>query len=147
MKSATLFLSFALLLFLSVAQAADPVTAGPERVIRDFYRWYVQSLVDNTDLFTKGRVELKRYATERLIREIDQMRKGPDGLNGDYFVDAQDFDKDWGKNISTSTPVITGERATVEVELKGRELGARKLRVSLVETRGVWKVDKVLGQR
>ena len=90
---------------------------------------------------------MKRYASARLLREIDGMRKGPDGLNGDYFLDAQDFDKDWATNISVSTPVRKGKRATTVVELKGKEMGTRKLRVALVQEQNEWKVDKVEGVR
>jgi hypothetical protein len=105
----------------------------------------VGELVANRDPFTNGRAELKRYATARLIREIDHARKGPDGLDGDYFVDAQDFDKDWGKNIDISKVEMKGDRATALVELKGNEMGTRKLHVTLLQENGRWKVDKVVG--
>jgi len=87
--------------FASVAPAQDrgPVS-DPERTISDFYHWYVQALLAKKDPLTKNRSELKRFATDRLIRETDGMVKGPDGLGGDPFVDAQDFDKDWATNIS-----------------------------------------------
>src|SRR6187401_3386346 len=71
----------------------------PEECIRNFYRWYVTNLVANRDPM-KQRKEIRNYATGRLLKEIDKMAKGPDGLDGDYFVDAQDFDPLWAKNIS-----------------------------------------------
>lgn len=135
-----------LLLALTLARAEDQPTKPPERVIRDFYQWYVQALMQNRDPFAKGRAELKRYASARLIQEIDRMRKGPDGLDGDYFLDAQDFDQEWAKNISVTPPVITGNRATTEVTLAGKEMGSRKLRVTLVRGTDGWKVDKVQGE-
>lgn len=141
-----LFFSLALLLVtLSPhAQAADP-SRSPEQVIHDFYRWYVQALMKNREPLTKERAELKRYASDRLIREIDHMRKGPDGLDGDYFLDAQDFDDDWATNIKVSGTSIKGDRATALVELSGKEIGTKKLRVTLVQQAGQWKVDKVEG--
>jgi ABC-type transporter MlaC component len=145
MKFPKLF--FTLLFLAAIARAEDRPATPPERVVRDFYQWYVQALVQNRDPFTQDRAQLKRYASERLLREIDHARKGPDGLDGDPFVDAQDFDKDWAKNISVSAPVINGKRATTVVELSGKEMGTRKLQVTLVQENGAWKVDKVEGQR
>src|SRR5437016_9640182 len=81
-------------------QAAE-TAATPEDCIRNFYRWYVTNLVANRDPM-KQRKEIRRYATERLLKKIDKMVKGPDGLDGDYFTDAQDFDPLWAKNISIS---------------------------------------------
>jgi hypothetical protein len=140
-----LLLAFCGLAWIASAQERAPA-ATPEKVIRDFYQWYVQTLLSNGDPLSGNRSELKRYATARLIREIDKMVKGPDGLNGDYFLDAQDFDKEWAKNITVATPAITGNRATAEVELKGSEMGTRKLRVSLAQENSTWKVDKVEGK-
>jgi ABC-type transporter MlaC component len=145
MKFPKLF--FTLLFLAAIARAEDRPPTPPERVVRDFYQWYVQALVQNRDPFTQDRAQLKRYVSERLLREIDHARKGPDGLDGDPFVDAQDFDKDWAKNISVSAPVINGKRATTVVELSGKEMGTRKLQVTLVQENGAWKVDKVEGQR
>ena len=130
-----------------LGQAAEPGTAGPERTIHEFYSWYVRTVVSGSDPLTKQRTELKRFATDRLIREIDGMRKGPDGLDGDYFLDAQDFDKAWAKNITIAAPVITGTKATTDVELKGPEVGSKKLRVTLAQENGAWKVDKVEGRQ
>jgi hypothetical protein len=52
---------------------------------------------------------LRRYATERLLKEIDKMVKGPDGLDGDYFVDVK----------------TTGEKSNAQVRLNGSK-GMRK---------------------
>src|SRR5438067_992332 len=78
------------LLAIGQVRAAESA-ATPDDCIRNFYRWYVTNLVANRDPM-KQRKEIRQYATERLLREIDKMVKGPDGLEGDYFVDAQDFD-------------------------------------------------------
>lgn len=132
--------------FASLPARAEEKAAGPERTIQEFYGWYVQTLVRGDDPLSKRRTELKRFATDRLIREIDGMRKGPDGLNGDYFLDAQDFDGEWGKNISVANVTTQDSRATADVQLKSREMGEKKLRVTLVQERGAWKVDKVVGK-
>lgn len=134
------------LCFATLSARAEEKAAAPERTIQEFYQWYVQTLVGGDDPMSKRRTELKRFATDRLIREIDGMRKGPDGLNGDYFLDAQDFDGEWGKNISVTNVTTKGTRATADVQLKSREMGEKRLRVTLVQERGGWKLDKVAGK-
>lgn len=124
-------------------RAAEPA-ATPEDCIRGFYRWYVTNLVANRDPL-KQRKEIRRYATERLLKEIDKMVKGPDGLDGDYFTDAQDFDPLWAKNISISGVKTTGNKSNAHVVLDGAKGMRKKLVVDLVKEEGTWKVDKVHG--
>ena len=125
------------------AQADEPTKNSPERVVHDFYQWYVQALLQNREPLEKERAALRRSVSERLLKEIDRARKGPDGLDGDPFVDAQDFDREWSKNIIVAPAKITGSHATTTVELKGSEMGTRKLQLTLVQERGGWKVDRV----
>ena len=130
------------------AHAAEPAkssSATPEDCLRNFYRWYVTALVANRDPM-KQRTELKRFATDRLLKEIDKMKKGPDGLDGDYFVDAQDFDPLWPKNISISAVQTNGDRSNAHVLLNGTKGMRKKLIVHLAKEGGGWKVDKVQGR-
>ena len=131
--------------FSSAAQAAEPSAENPSDSIRNFYRWYVTELIANRNPMENGK-ELKRFATERLLKEIDRMKKGPDGLDGDYFVDAQDFDELWAKNITVSDVKVRGTKASAEVLLAGKGDMRRRLQVSLVKDGGIWKVDKVKGR-
>lgn len=132
----------------SLTASAEDSSASrtPEGTIRAFYSWYVQALVAKKDPFESGRAKLQQYATARLMREIDKARKGPDGLDGDYFLDAQDFDADWARNISVSHVAVKGTAATADVQLKGRNVGMRDLHVTLVQEHGAWKVDQVTGK-
>jgi hypothetical protein len=135
--------------FCSGARAVEPSVApdsNPSGSIQSFYRWYVTELVANRNPL-ENRKELKRFATERLLKEIDRMKKGPDGLDGDYFVDAQDFDPLWSKNITVSDVKISGTKATADVLLAGKGDMRRRLQVSLVREGSVWKVDKVKGRK
>jgi hypothetical protein len=127
----------------ATARAAEP-SATPEGCIRGFYRWYVTNLVASRDPM-KQRKEMRRYATERLLKEIDKMVKGPDGLDGDYFTDAQDFDPLWAKNIAISGVKTAGDKSTAHVLLDGAKGMRKKLVVDLVKEEGTWKVDKVHG--
>lgn len=141
--AARALLFLALLLGASAAMVRAQSDAAPDQVIRDFYKWYVGQLVAERDPFTDGRTELKRFASERLLRQIDKARKSEDGVGSDPFLEAQDFDKDWAKNITVATPTVNGDKATANVDLKGAEMGTQKLKVSLVQEKGSWKVDKV----
>ena len=125
-------------------QAAEPA-ATPEDCIRNFYRWYVTNLVANRDPM-KQRSEIRRYATERLLKEIGRMEKGPDGLDGDYFTDAQDFDPLWAKQIEISGVKIQDDKSSAQVLLNGAKNMRKKLVVHLVREAGTWKVDKVQGR-
>ena len=126
----------------SAVSAAEPSTS-PETAITGFYRWYVAELIANHNPM-ENRKELKRFTTARLLHEIDKMKKGPDGLDGDYFVDAQDFDNLWAKNITVSDVKVSGANATAEVLLKGKDM-SRKLSVVVAQEGTAWKVDKVTG--
>jgi hypothetical protein len=132
-------------LFTGQARAAERAASTPEDCLRNFYRWYVTNLVANRDPM-KQRAEILRYATERLLKDIDKIEKGPNGLDGDYFVDAQDFDPLWAKNISISDVKIQGDKSTAHVLLNGGKGMRKKLFVRLAMESGSWKVDKVEGR-
>jgi hypothetical protein len=114
----------------------------PEIVIKNFYAWYVHELNQNGDPLTKRKARLRQFVSARLLREIDKAVKGPDGLNGDYFLDAQDWDKEWAKNIVISGVSVTKGKAGATVSLSGPQM-SRKLKVGLVQEGGKWKIDKV----
>ena len=143
MKRIALLLSL-IVLAVPVARCAE-TNATPEDCIRNFYHWYVTNLVANHDPM-KQRKELRQYATERLLKEIDKMVKGPDGLDGDYFTDAQDFDPLWAKNISISNVQTKDDKSSASVLLNGSKGMQKKLVVHLVKEGGTWKVDKVQGR-
>jgi hypothetical protein len=124
---------------------AAETAATPEGCIRGFYQWYVTNLVANRNPM-KQRTELRRFATERLLRELSKMKTGPEGLDGDYFTDAQDFDPLWAKNISISAVKTQGEKSSAHVLLNGSQGMKKNLVVQLVKENGTWKVDKVQGR-
>jgi hypothetical protein len=132
--------------FASAAEPAKSLSSNPAETIRGFYHWYVTELIANRDPMS-NRKELKQFATARLLNELGKMKRGPEGLNGDYFVDAQDFDNQWAKKISVSNVQINDKNATAEVMLKGATPDMnRRLKVNLVLEAGTWKVDKVQGR-
>jgi len=138
-----LIISLVAVAVVSPARAAE-ANATPEECIRNFYGWYVRNLVANRDPM-KQRAEIRRYATDRLLKELGKMTMGPEGLNGDYFTDAQDFDPLWAKNISISNVKTAGDKSNALVLLNGSQGMRKKLIVHLVKESGTWKVDKVQG--
>jgi hypothetical protein len=89
---------------------------------------------------------MSRFATERLLKEIDRKQKSSDGVGSDYFVNAQDFDNSWAKNITVSNVKVSGKNATAEVRLVGKGEMRRRLSVWLVKDGASWKIDKVQGR-
>jgi hypothetical protein len=67
-------------------------------------------------------------------------------LDGDYFLDAQDFDNQWANKISVSNVEIKGAKSTAQVFLDGAQGMKKKLVVHLVNEAGTWKIDKVQGR-
>ena len=149
MKRIALIVTFAAALASTdLGRAAEPASASgsnPADTIRGFYRWYVTALIANQEPL-KNRKEMKRFATGRLLGEIGKMKRGPDGLDADYFLDAQDFDDLWAKNISVSDLKIPGGKATAEVLLAGKGEMRRRLKVYLVSDGATWKIDRVQGR-
>ncbi|MEY2528990.1 MAG: hypothetical protein QOJ05_1080 [Verrucomicrobiota bacterium] len=146
---ASLFVAIIALTYCHSASAAEPaksLSSNPAETIRGFYHWYVTELIANRDPMSNQK-ELKHFATARLLNELGKMKRGPEGLNGDYFVDAQDFDNQWAKKISISNVQINDKNATAEVMLKGATADMnRRLKVNLALEGGTWKVDKVQGR-
>jgi hypothetical protein len=128
------------------AEPAKSLSSNPTETLRGFYHWYVTELIANRDPMS-NRTALKGFATARLLNTLASMKRGPEGLNGDYFLDAQDFDNQWAKKISVTDVKIEGKNATAEVMLKGATADMnRRLKVNLLLESGTWKVDKVEGR-
>jgi hypothetical protein len=146
-QSAALLALLAAIALALPGRAAEPArssSATPEACIRSFYRWYVTALAASRNPMEQ-RTELKRFATDRLLKEIDQKKKGPDGIVIYYFVDEHDFDPLWAKNISISAVQTNGDKSKAHVLLDGSQGMRKKLIVHLAREGGSWKVDKVQG--
>lgn len=138
----------ALNLTASATPAAAQTSLTPEATVHSFYEWYVRTLNQNDEPIEKHPKEISKFVTRRLINSINRVLKSPDGLDADFFLSAQDWDKDWEKNISVSKAVIRGPQATVSVTLKGGPgFGNHRLRLGLRKEDGVWKIDSVNGRR
>lgn len=145
---------FACLFFGLVLMAMGPVRIEvaalaqtertPEATVRAFYAWYLHALNRNQDPLEKQRAELSKFVTQRLLKSINRALNRPEGIDADFFIDAQDWDEAWEQNISTSKATVRAERAIVSVTLRGGEsFGNKTLKVGLRREAGIWKIDSV----
>jgi hypothetical protein len=113
----------------------------PEIVLREFYGWYIHTLSRNVDPLKAGKATLKKYVTLRFIRVIERNDKLPEGegFDADYFLQTQE-DASAAKNIAVSNVAVKGATATAIVTLNE---GYPRVRVSLVQEGGAWKIDNV----
>ncbi|PYI75394.1 MAG: hypothetical protein DMF04_10430 [Verrucomicrobia bacterium] len=136
---------FAVILVVIIAasgSAASP-EKNPAQAIRNFYSWYVAEIVSGNRPLQKQRDLMRKFVTERLLTSIDKMPKGPGALDGDYFLNAQEIDPDWGKNIAVGNNYIGKTMSRLSVILSGRKLGDREFDVRVVFQEGAWKIDEI----
>lgn len=118
------------------AGAASQAAQSPEAVVKGFYSWYIHSVSRSLDPFKKGRATLRKYVTLRLIREVEKTE-----LDADYFLQSQEWDNEWGESVSVSRPEVRGTTATAIVTFNAE--GYPRVRVSLRQEGGSWKIDRV----
>jgi tRNA U38,U39,U40 pseudouridine synthase TruA len=126
--------------------ALAQTTMTPEATVRSFYEWYLHTLNQNQEPLEKHQAELRKFVTRRLIKSLNRALRSPEGIDADFFIDAQDWDKTWEKNIYATKARVQGPRATTTVTLKGESFGNHRLRVGLRKEGGVWKIDTVNGR-
>lgn len=128
-----------------------PVTQSPDAVIKEFYQWYIHVNYHEIDPLKEGRATLKKYVTQRFIREMDRNEKLPEGegFDADYFLQTQDMipgpisdmkEGDWLKSMSVSKVAVKGGTATAIVSFFK---GYPRVGVSLMKEAGRWKINKV----
>jgi len=127
--------------------AWSQASKSPEQTVKDFYRWYLHELnaereprKERTKVNAVVSARLKRWFSSKAGREWD----------ADYFIDAQDFDKDWETNIAVSKAVIRGNNADLRVTLGPKikapnAIGQHVLKLKMVKEAGGWKIDHVNG--
>ncbi|HEV7843145.1 MAG TPA: DUF3828 domain-containing protein, partial [Pyrinomonadaceae bacterium] len=135
-------LAMLLLIPINLIKAETPAPAQasvtPAATVRSFYQWYLHALNQGAEPLEKQQAELDKFVTQRLLKALNRALKRPDGIDADFFIDAQDWDDSWEKNISTSKAMIRGTRATVSVKLKGgASFGNTRLSVGLRKEDGV----------
>ena len=137
-----LLICFAFVIAFLIVKSSEPIAAGqklstPEEVTRQFYSWYLGAHIPNPK--RSNMATFRKYVTlscwkRATARDIEAV----------YFIDAQDTDETWAKNFTVSTAKIDAQRATLEVDLNGKEM-KRNLNVTLRREGGAWKIDNVKG--
>lgn len=122
--------------------AAQPQSPAPETVAREFYQWYLRALYKDQEPF-KDKAAIGKYVTPRLINQLTILMNRPDGLDYDYFLNAQDYGDEWDEKISTSKVKIEGLVAKMEVSFGNPTDPDHRVKVTLKQLKGVWKIDKV----
>lgn len=125
------------------AQNAAQKSGTPENVIKSFYSWYVHALNKNLDpLSKKQRPQLEKFVSARVIANVERQMKNNE-YNADFFISAQDFDENWERNITVSNVSVNKTKATANVFLKGKNGFDDKLKVTLIQEKGSWKISNV----
>ena len=119
------------------------IPRSPEAKVEAFYKWYLSSLRQNREPLTQDEATLKKYVTSALIDKIKKQMNSPDGLEADWFLQAQDYLDDWESNVSAAKAVIKGTEATTTVTLGAKDDTKHKLRVRLKKILGDWKIAGV----
>jgi hypothetical protein len=132
---------------LAILPVSARAQASPEDTLRGFYKWYLHELnADRTPRWTSAKVSAVSSAR---LRSWFRSKTGRE-WDADYFIDAQDSDKDWETNIAISKAAINGSRADVTVTLGPKTpapnaIGQRVLKIKMVKETGGWKIDHING--
>jgi len=132
----------AALTFITQSLAIQP-GKSPAEAIRNFYAWYVHETVNGSRPLEKEREQMRKFVTDRLLSRVDKVPKGPGGLDGDFFLNAQKVDPEWGKNIAVSNNYVGKTMSKMGVILTGGKLGDRQFEVKMLFQEGAWKIDEV----
>lgn len=132
---------FSQLFIVQSALAGIPLT--PDATVSKFYNWYLHALTTDHDPLRDDRPKLSAYVSKALIQDINRRMNSADGLDADYFIQAQDYLDDWGTNISVTKPEINGNTAVLVVTLGATEESRHRLRLTLKKERDIWKIRKV----
>ncbi len=116
-------------------QAAKAST--PEEVTKQFYTWYFGAKFPEPK--RSNMATFRKYITQSFLK-----RATARDVESVLFIDAQDNDESWANNFTVSPATITGQKATVQVALNGKEM-KYNLHVTLRQEGGVWKIDNVKG--
>ena len=140
----TLFLLLATLALNSSVNAGSDVlqsqAASIQLVLSDFYQSYITLLSENkspSDEFLAKSVSIE------LIKKIRKQASSADGLDVDYFLDAQDYLDDWKANIAVTQITVVGNRARAVVSLGLAKPGKYQLSVNLMFIDREWKISQV----
>jgi hypothetical protein len=130
----------------SQLRASDQPNApalSPDVVSKQFYQFYVKAVSANANPLKTDKAKMAAYVAPALLQEIEKKSKSPDGLDADYFLQAQDVMEDWATHVQSKIKTENNSEATIEVTLGNKE--KYHLAVSMLKSAGGWKIRKVKG--
>jgi len=127
----------------SAHAASAQQVATPEQCTKVFYEWYLAQLAADKDPVSDDSPALKDRVATPLLRLIERKRRSPDGMDADYFIQAQDYLDDWLVQVSVKPRTISKTTAKVDATLGEKPDTSRKLRVTLIRESGTWKISRV----
>src|SRR5256885_3572613 len=81
---------------ITIIPIAANAQSTPTNTVRAFYKWYVHALNKNVaEPLKSDKATAQKYVTASLRRRIAKAMASEDGIGADYFLSAQDFDKNW----------------------------------------------------
>ena len=117
------------------AEAARP----PEVVVSEFYQWYMKELAaDRNPLLNKNK-SLSNYVAASLLQTIKRKMNSKDGMEIDYFIQAQDFPK---AGFKASALTIKATNAIVTMTSRDRSF-AHSFKVTFVKTAESWLISGI----
>jgi len=130
-------------LFANPSAAETSSIENPEVVTTKFYKWYLRSIAQNHDPLTDDKAGLAAYVSTTLIHEIESKQNSAEGLDQDYFIQAQDYLDDWESNVSAKSQPINGATDEVVVTLGASKDSTYLLGVTLIQENKTWKIRKI----
>lgn len=124
-------------------KAAKKEEGTPRAFLESIYKRYATGEAKGVNI--GSRAQLDRYFTASLAADIDRdfiaakRKNEPPALNGDPFVDAQDWEiKSYRVNVSQENSA--GATGNVQFNNAGQE---RTVRLDLVRTTYGWRIDNI----
>ncbi len=135
---------FALIIIVlgSIGAVSTKAADTPEQTAKNFYDWYLTELNNE-----KNPPDQKQTINKSISKRLSNWIYSPayQEYGADYFIDAQDWDKNW--QATTTKAVVKGNTATLKVMLadpKAKKSDFKQtLAIKMVKEGGVWKIDSV----
>jgi hypothetical protein len=119
------------------ASTSASIVAAPEEVVQQFYRWYLHTLNAHKQPL-KQQAMLHKWVTRATLAALNKAERAGE-LDADWFLDAQDFNDEWERNINPSKATVRGNNATLLLTLGGQNW-THKLKITLKREGGGWKI-------
>jgi len=119
--------------------------ATPDGALKSFYKWYLGEL--NAERYPRPSSPKVQAAVSSRLKRWFKSKEGRE-WDADYFINAQDFEKDWQSSIVVSNVSIRGNNADMRLTLGPKNsdpnsMGQRVLKIKMVKEAGGWKIDHV----